>query len=195
MKSLLEEKFENWPEPFKPPFAEIETIGCCPEHETEGDFEWYRKSVWQDLRDSYFSTEKISVEKLLAEISEAEDVSDLTIRSLDPKVHRYYMKGVLTAMARAVAAEDAGAPLAGWEDDSLFYGAWDCICHDEKDLKNLEVWDGKNSEYSKTEVRDIIELIEQISRVRMHNPKVSEKHKQELKFTMAYWEKYIEKFE
>ena len=109
----LIQKFESWPEPVKPPFPDIKKIGCCSEH--KDDFKWFRTHTWENLRDL-----------LLANAILEEHGLPFPLSSLDHPVHRYYTKGVLSALART-ASQAASFEELNWR-------AWEWIAKAEDDL-------------------------------------------------------------
>lgn len=113
--SELIHKFESWPEPIKPPFSEIKRIGCCEVHEQEGDFVWYRKYNWQELRDLILSKDRI-IER---------EIDPSNFKILYPNVFRYYVKGALSALAQEVESASSFGELP--------FVVWQWIAHDKKD--------------------------------------------------------------
>jgi hypothetical protein len=171
LTSLLVEKFESWPEPEKPPFTGIRTIGCCEQH--EGDFAWYRSSTWQDFRDYILQNKFYSPENVL---------DPYQFHSLEPRAHRYYMKGALSALTAEVGQVDSFEILDGT--------VWSWIKHEEKELESFKQFKKEYSDYSKEEVGDIIELIELIKERLLIK---GDKEQKEIINTIAYWKQWYDK--
>lgn len=162
MNSILYQKFESWPEIDKPPFSNIVVIGCCEHHEKEGDFKWYREHTWQDFRDYI--------------LHDPEMVLDPFPGCLDIRVKRYFMKGSLSALAIQV------------EKFTLFqeldYYSWGWIAY-EKDSSSLNKDSFANIGYSKTEVDNIITLIQNIkNKLKTKN----EKEVKSIESTLLFWQ-------
>ena len=166
MDAILYKKFESWPEPVKPPFADIQIIGCCEEHEQAGQFVWYRNHSWQDLRDLILSKDQI-IEK---------EIDPSTFRSMDPRVQHYYLKGALCALAKK--ADEAGS------FEEIDFVIWQWIVRHKTDLEKLADSNGQNLEFSKEEVSDMIALVGQLKA----RSAAGNHMKKDLASTLDFWQ-------
>ena len=91
--NIQPQQFESWPERDVPPFSDIKVIGCCEEHEKNGDFEWYRVHTWKDLKELIFTN---------TDTLNWPGIDIFQFSSLDARVWRYYAKGALSALAEIV---------------------------------------------------------------------------------------------
>lgn len=179
MTVKLYEKFESWPESVKPPFDDIKVLG----YDDEEDEVWYRNHTWQDLKDLILSTERII----------EHEIDRFAFGSLDVTAHHYYMKGVLSALAEASTKDGYWFSVSTWKDDLFFYSpAWDWIKDRPENQEKKQVWNER--EYTKEEIGNIVELLEQINEVKMNNANVQEVHKKELTDTLVFWKKVYNNF-
>jgi hypothetical protein len=171
----LYQKFESWPEPIKPPFADIEVIGCCEQHEKESDFEWYRKHTWREFRD-FLEKTRLTMSGYPFDIFQ--------FFSLDPPVHRYYLKGALSALARPLDENRISS------FEQINSDVWQWIACQEKELSSVRQWNEETftaCEYSKAEVADIIELVEAIAKLRIDPDERPDGDKREVAATLTFW--------
>lgn len=169
----LQKKFENWPEPNHPPFSDIKEIGCYPEH--EGGFNWYRQHTWEDLKDLILSAEEILEETL----------DPYEFGSLRPKVHHYFIKGVLSSLAQKVMIYQSFEEIDDWD--------WQWIKYISHHLKKSKFFHPENLPcYSKVEVESIIELLEGIQKKFTLDPKgLYYKGDKEIKSTLDDWKLFL----
>jgi hypothetical protein len=166
----LTSKFELWIERDIPPFSEISNIGCCAEHEQ--DFAWYRQHNWIDFKNLILSSEDI-----------LENCIDLfEFCTLDARVHRYYLKGALSALETLVDEAE--------NFSDLDFSVWQWLEHRE------EVGDSefktfvKRSEFSKDEVEDIANLVSKISQLKFNDDEDYEA----VAKTLIFWNNYAKAF-
>lgn len=172
---MLWPNFEAWTEPVQPPFADIQMIGCCDDHEREGVFQWYREHTWKDLRDLIMNTESM----LLLPI----DV--YSFGSMDPVVKRYYMKGALSALDRQVGAA------AAFEE--LPYEAWQWISGYKDHLEARGTAGLRHDAgFSKQDIEDVIALIENIGRLTFDPAEHHDSHRNEIATTLELWKQWRE---
>ena len=166
----LTSKFECWIERDIPPFSEISNIGCCAEHEQ--DFAWYRQHNWIDLKNLILSSEDI-LETC---------IDPFEFCSLDARVHRYYLKGALSALE--ILVEEA----VNFSD--LDFSVWQWLEHRE-DIKDSEFKPfSKDSELSKAEIDDIAELVKKISQLKFDDSNDREVVVQ----TLMFWNNFSQSF-
>ena len=112
MNNELQHRFESWVERDTPPFSNIAVIGCCKVHEDEGDFKWYREKTWKDLKEIMLSD---------ADTLNWRGIDIYQFSSLDPRVWRYYAKGVFSGLFEIVSKS------SHFED--IPYEFWQWISH------------------------------------------------------------------
>jgi len=168
----LYKKFQAWPDLSKPPFSEIKEIGCCTEHEE--DFLWYREHSWQDLFNLIFSDKEI-----LDHI-----IDTISFISLEPRVHRYFMKAGLSALAKMASKAK--------NFEELDYSIWLWVSKNKENVEELKNWDGFHSVYSKEQVENIIELIEIIYQL-PYEEDDRFLRTEEIGWTLEFWKIYKDK--
>jgi hypothetical protein len=165
---MLYKKFESWSEVEKPPFSNIPIIGCCEEHEQQGDFKWYRSHTWQEFRELLQKGDSFLTREAPFDIFQ--------FISLHPIVHRYYMKGALSLLAQLVDR------VSSFEE--LPYEFWQWIEYAEN-TSNIEKNSFAGMGYSKAEVQDIIGLVESIKeKLKVED----EEDKQKIDSTLEFWQ-------
>lgn len=165
---MLYQKFESWPEPHKPPFSDIPIIGCCEEHEQQGDFKWYRNHTWQEFRELLQKGDNFLMREAPFDLFQ--------FISLHPIAHHYYMKGALSLLAQLV---DKASSF-----EELPYEFWQWIEY-TKNTSSIEKSSFAGMGYSKTEVHDIVELVESIKeKLKIED----ENDKQKIDLTLLFWQ-------
>ncbi len=153
---------ESWPEKDTPPFADIDIIGCCEEHEKWGEFKWYREHSWKDFKDLL-----VTNPDALGEVG----IDENNFQDLHPKVWRYFSKGALSALAQVVSSASS------YEDISYTLWRWVERTNDEAP---------RNEELSKEEIQDICSIVDMIEAL-----PCEESSKKEIETTKTIWRKAL----